>query len=100
MSRAFCQTWGITVTFVDWGTTCQKTASGSAGSMTLMSGRTASGSRNCATCAAIPVTRGLVTEPDQWAWSSFRAYRYGESGPVRVNHWEVLDKIDFSGIAG
>ena len=46
------------------------------------------------------VVRGLVTEPDQWAWSSFRAYRYGESGPVRVNHSEVLDKIDFSGIAG
>jgi putative transposase len=31
-----------------------------------------------------PVTRGLVTEPDQWAWSSFRTYLYGEIGLVRV----------------
>ena len=30
---------------------------------------------------ADPVKRGLVTEPDQWAWSSFRAYMYGEAGP-------------------
>ncbi len=43
-----------------------------------------------------PVKRGLVTEPDQWAWSSFRACTYGEEGAVRVNDWEVLDKIDFS----
>jgi len=43
-----------------------------------------------------PVKRGLVAEPDQWTWSSFRAYLYGEPGPVRVNDWEVLDKIDFS----
>ena len=27
-----------------------------------------------------PVARGLVLEPDQWAWSSFRHYAYGESG--------------------
>ena len=47
-----------------------------------------------------PVKRGLVTEPDQWAWSSFRAYMYGEPGAVRVNDWEVLDKIDFSRVAG
>jgi hypothetical protein len=43
-----------------------------------------------------PVKRGLVAEPDQWTWSSFRAYLYGEPGPVRVNDWEVLGKIDFS----
>ena len=43
-----------------------------------------------------PVKRGLVAEPDQWTWSSFRAYLYGEPGPVRVNYWEVLDKIDLS----
>ena len=47
-----------------------------------------------------PVKRGLVTEPDQWAWSSFRAYMHGEPGAVRVNDWEVLDKIDFSRVAG
>ena len=42
-----------------------------------------------------PVKRGLVAEPDQWTWSSFRAYLYGEPGPVRVNDRQVLDKIDF-----
>jgi putative transposase len=47
-----------------------------------------------------PVKRGLVTEPEQWAWSSFRAYRYGETRGVQVNDWEVLDKIDFSRVAG
>jgi hypothetical protein len=46
-----------------------------------------------------PVKRGLVAEPDQWTWSSFLAYLYGEPGPVRVNNWEVLGKIDFSRIS-
>ena len=32
-----------------------------------------------------PVKRGLVLEPDQWAWSSFRWYARGERGPVLVN---------------
>jgi putative transposase len=32
-----------------------------------------------------PVKRGLVAEPDQWKWSSFGAYAYGERGLVRVN---------------
>jgi putative transposase len=35
-----------------------------------------------------PVRRGLVSEPDQWAWSSFRFYAYGEQGWVRVNYQE------------
>ena len=37
-----------------------------------------------------PVKRGLVAEPDQWRWSSFRSYAYGEAGTVRVNDWTVL----------
>jgi len=37
-----------------------------------------------------PVKRGLVKEPDQWRWSSFRSYCYGEIGAVRINEWEVL----------
>jgi len=37
-----------------------------------------------------PVKRGLVAEPDQWRWSSFRFYAYGETGAVRVNDWTVL----------
>jgi len=32
-----------------------------------------------------PVKRGLVAEPDQWAWSSFRDYAGGPTGPVLVN---------------
>jgi putative transposase len=35
-----------------------------------------------------PVKRGLVMEPEQWKWSSFRAYWSGERGPVRVNYQE------------
>ena len=31
-----------------------------------------------------PVKRGLVTEPDQWRWSSFRSYAYLELGPVTI----------------
>jgi putative transposase len=40
-----------------------------------------------------PVKRGLVSSPEQWAWSSFRAYAYGEKGPVRVNFQEWKLKI-------
>ncbi len=35
-----------------------------------------------------PVKRGLVERPDQWAWSSFRAYLYSEKEPVRVRFQE------------
>jgi putative transposase len=34
-----------------------------------------------------PVTRGLVQRPEDWKWSSFRAYACGESGIVKVNDW-------------
>jgi hypothetical protein len=37
-----------------------------------------------------PVKRGLVLEPDQWAWSSFRWYSRGEMGAVRLNDASVL----------
>jgi putative transposase len=37
-----------------------------------------------------PVKRGLVETPEQWRWSSFRAYAYRELGLVRVNDWSVL----------
>jgi putative transposase len=30
-----------------------------------------------------PVTRKLVESPDQWKWSSYRAYRFDESGLVK-----------------
>ncbi len=32
-----------------------------------------------------PVQRGLVRKPEEWLWSSFRHYAYGEAGPVVVN---------------
>ena len=37
-----------------------------------------------------PVKRGLVLEPEQWRWSSFRSYAYGEAGAVKINGWEIL----------
>ena len=32
-----------------------------------------------------PVQRGLVQKPEEWVWSSFRHYAYGERGLVLVN---------------
>jgi hypothetical protein len=40
-----------------------------------------------------PVKRGLVDQPEQWKWSSFRDYRYGEMGGVRVNFQEESPEI-------
>lgn len=34
-----------------------------------------------------PVKRGLVLEPEQWIWSSYRAYAFGETGVVKLNQW-------------
>ena len=34
-----------------------------------------------------PVKEGLVQEPEQWAWSSYRSYACKEEGVVRVNQW-------------
>jgi putative transposase len=37
-----------------------------------------------------PVKRGLVSEPVDWPWSSFRHYLTGEQGPVEIeSHWTV-----------
>lgn len=37
-----------------------------------------------------PVKRGLAESPELWRWSSYRAYAFGEPGPVRVNEWQIL----------
>jgi len=37
-----------------------------------------------------PIKRGLAETPDQWKWSSFRAYAFGETGPVVVNDWSAV----------
>ena len=34
-----------------------------------------------------PVKRGLVLEPEQWDWSSYRGYAFGEEGAVKLNQW-------------
>lgn len=39
-----------------------------------------------------PVARGLVERPEQWNWSSFRAYASGDSGIVQVNDWSWWEK--------
>jgi putative transposase len=39
-----------------------------------------------------PVVRGLVERPEQWDWSSFRAYACGEAGVLKVNDWSVWEK--------
>ena len=41
-----------------------------------------------------PVKRGLVADPDDWRWSSYRFYFLGEVGLVRVN--EGWGKISFA----
>ena len=38
-----------------------------------------------------PVKRGLVSQPEHWAWSSFRAYAFGETGTVQINDCQVLE---------
>ena len=38
-----------------------------------------------------PVKRGLVLQPEQWPWSSFRHYAYDEAGPVRVNEQQPAE---------
>ena len=37
-----------------------------------------------------PVKRGLVLEPGQWKWSSWRAYQLDERGPVLVNEQQKI----------
>jgi putative transposase len=37
-----------------------------------------------------PVKRGLVSAPEQWAWSSFRSHFCGESGLVGVNDCTIM----------
>jgi len=38
-----------------------------------------------------PVKRGLVLEPQQWAWSSYRYYANGECGIVLVNEEQKVE---------
>ena len=38
-----------------------------------------------------PVQRGLVLKHEEWLWSSFRHYAYGEPGPVLVNETQKAE---------
>jgi len=38
-----------------------------------------------------PVKRGLVLEPEQWKWSSYRDYGLDERGPVLVNEPQKVE---------
>ncbi len=38
-----------------------------------------------------PVKRGLVLEPEQWRWSTFRWYWRKEQGLVKVNDDSVIE---------
>ena len=40
-----------------------------------------------------PVKRGLVRDPTQWEWSSFRHYASREKGPVEIeSEWTAVDR--------
>ena len=39
-----------------------------------------------------PVTRGLVTRPEEWKWSSFRHYLTGEIGSVEIESFWTAGK--------
>jgi putative transposase len=34
-----------------------------------------------------PVKDGLVQQPEQWMWSSYRSYACNEEGMVKINQW-------------
>jgi putative transposase len=46
-----------------------------------------------------PVRRGLVLQPEQWIWSSYRSYAYGEAGAVKINQWEEATMRQRRGVA-
>jgi putative transposase len=46
-----------------------------------------------------PVTRGLCAEPQDWPWSSFRHYLYGEEGNVEIeSSWTARKREQLGGV--
>ena len=43
-----------------------------------------------------PVKRGLVTSPEEWRWSSYRFYMYGEKNALEVTKFEELPDRPFT----
>ncbi|HLH09554.1 MAG TPA: hypothetical protein VKW78_20110 [Terriglobales bacterium] len=42
--------------------------------------------------------RGLVLSPEQWAWSSFRAYALGELGIVEIESEWTSRRREWAGV--
>jgi putative transposase len=40
-----------------------------------------------------PVTRGLCAKPEDWRWSSYRAYAFEERGIVLLNQWPRISLV-------
>ena len=45
-----------------------------------------------------PVKRGLVANPEEWEWSSFRHYITGEEGVVEIESWWTAKRREALGI--
>ncbi len=45
-----------------------------------------------------PVTRGLVARPEDWKWSSFRHYAFGEEGLVEIESQWTARKRERMGV--
>jgi len=45
-----------------------------------------------------PVKRGLVAQPEDWSWSSFRHYLTGQVGPVEIESQWTARKRERQGI--
>jgi putative transposase len=45
-----------------------------------------------------PVTRGLVAQPEDWEWSSFRHYATGIEGTVEIESWWTIHKREIMGL--
>ena len=44
-----------------------------------------------------PVRRGLVERPEQWRWSSFRHYEYGDEPLIKMD-WDGRTPLDLSSV--
>jgi putative transposase len=48
-----------------------------------------------------PVTRGLVSRPEDWKWSSYRHYLTGEDGIVEIeSHWTAGRRLGLKRVGG
>lgn len=44
-----------------------------------------------------PVTRGLVSNPEDWPWPSYRHYQTGQRGTIEIeSHWTAFHREQIS----